>query len=185
MQVDQIRFINDAECFLRGEAFCGAAKYFNSALGLTLGTGLGTAWYRDGVAEDAALWDSSFKDGIAEDYLGSAWFINRYKELTGIKIKNVKELVLITDADPEAKYVFNEFGENLADFLGPFINKNKPQALVIGGNIAKAYDLFYPSLDSGFKKQSINISLLTAKLGEEAALIGAASCWSTSHSESF
>src|SRR5690606_10910560 len=40
---DGIRIINDAACFLQGEAFGGAAKGYSSAVGLTLGTGLGSS----------------------------------------------------------------------------------------------------------------------------------------------
>lgn len=177
IHANEIQILNDAECFLEGEVFCGAARGFKSAIGLTLGTGLGTAWYINGVAEDAALWNHPFKEGIAEDYLATRWFIKRYKELSGRNVRDVRELAGITDTDSEAKFVFDEFGENLSVFLSLVARDKQPEAVVIGGNIAKAYDLFYPALEKGLKEKAIRIKLQRAKLGEEAALIGAASSW--------
>jgi glucokinase len=63
----RIQFMNDAECFIRGEAFSGAAQGYNSIIGLTLGTSLGSSIYENGNSKDAELWCSPFKDGIAED----------------------------------------------------------------------------------------------------------------------
>lgn len=174
---DDIRFMNDAECFMVGEAFCGAAKDAKSALGLTLGTGFGTAWYRNGIGKDAALWSSPFKDSIAEDYFGTRWFLKKYEEVSGTKVKDVKELAEITPSCPKAATLFFEYGQNLSDFIGGLFNNNKPETLVIGGNISKAFNLFSPALNKGLRKRSIEIPIQTAKLGEEAALIGAASYW--------
>src|SRR5690606_22841735 len=90
---ENIRFINDALSFLQGEVFCGAVRDQNRVLGLTLGTGLGSALYKDGSTEDADLWNSKFKDGIAEDYLSGRWFLKRYSELSGNTVQGVKELL--------------------------------------------------------------------------------------------
>lgn len=38
-----IHFINDAACFLKGEVFSGSLEGYENAIGLTLGTGLGTS----------------------------------------------------------------------------------------------------------------------------------------------
>ncbi|MEX2336117.1 MAG: ROK family protein [Fulvivirga sp.] len=178
-----IEFFNDAECYLGGEVFCGAAKGCNSAIGLTLGTGLGTAWYRDEMAEDARLWKYPFMEGIAEDYLSTRWFIKRYNELSGRSVKDVKELAGITDVDVEAKIVFYEFGTNLSTFLSILLRKHNPELVVIGGNIAKAFDLFYPALAKGLDEFLVTTRIERGQLGEEAALLGAASCSEWKESE--
>src|SRR5690606_10353209 len=52
-----IRFINDAAAFLQGEVFAGKHTDRSKILGITLGTGLGTARWENGRnAEDADLW---------------------------------------------------------------------------------------------------------------------------------
>src|SRR5690606_4374061 len=76
----QIQFTNDAESFLKGEVFAGVGKGFSNTLGLTLGTGLGSAIHVEDVVKDAKLWTAPFRDGIAEDYLGTDWFIEFVRE---------------------------------------------------------------------------------------------------------
>lgn len=44
----QIRFLNDADAYLLGEIGAGAAAGFNRVIGLTLGTGIGSAFAVDG-----------------------------------------------------------------------------------------------------------------------------------------
>ncbi len=172
---DNIRFVNDAEAFLKGEVFIGAAKNVSRAVGITLGTGLGSARYADGIAEDANLWCSPFLDGIAEDYLSSRWFIHRYAELTGKSVSGVKDLALMPDNQSEK--VFSEFADNLALFLRGVIAADDPQVIVLGGNISNAFPLFADDLLRNLKQKSHSPFVKKTLLGEQAALIGAASCW--------
>lgn len=172
-----IRTLNDAACFLQGEVFGGAAQGYSRAIGMTLGTGLGTARYKNGLAEDADLWKTPFGESIAEEYLSSRWFVKRYAELTGKQLPHVKAMVDRLPQEPVVGDIFREFGENLAKFLVPFIGEATPEVLVLGGNISKAYALFGPALRHGLAQQNCLIPIKTAILGEEAALLGAASLW--------
>ncbi|MEJ5962590.1 ROK family protein [Pedobacter immunditicola] len=176
IEAENIRFVNDAAGFLQGEVFSGAAREGNRVIGLTLGTGLGSAFCDNGVAEDAALWQSPFKDGIAEDYLSTRWFVTRYFQLTGRKIAGVKE---INVAGNEASYqqIFEEFGHHLADFLIPLVKERMADTVVLGGNISNAHAAFLPCLQKKFQEQDVVVNLKIAALQENAALIGAASCW--------
>lgn len=171
-----IRFMNDAACFLQGEVFCGAAKNFNHVLGVTLGTGLGSAVCEGGLAEDADLWRYTFKDGIAEDYLSTRWFVKRYQELSGKSVSGVKELIEEKSL-LEVKQVFLEFSENLGQFLIPQIKRYQSEAVVFGGNISNAFTFFQPELQQVLTAQQANVVLKKALLNEDASLIGAASCW--------
>ena len=162
-----IRFENDAACFLKGEMFAGAARSVENVLGFTLGTGLGSAVAVDGNAKDAELWNSPFKEGIAEDYLSTRWFLKRYHELSGLHIENVKQLCLSEHRDL-SREIFDEFGGNLRLFISQQIKVHHPEVIVIGGNIALAFDQFHHHL------ADFNISTNKAVLGEEAALLGAA-----------
>lgn len=172
-----IKMKNDAGCFLQGEVFGGAAKGYKDAIGLTIGTGIGTARYHNATAEDADLWHATFKDSIVEDYLSSRWFVKRYTELSGNVVKNVKELAALHDTDENAQAVFKEFSKNLNLFLTSFIQQDKPEVVVIGGNIANAAALFFPLVEKLLAQQSIQVPIHKALLGEEAAIIGAACCW--------
>lgn len=177
---ENISLINDAASFLQGEAFAGSAAGFGRAVGITLGTGLGSCIFENRVAVDAGLWQMPFRDGIAEDYLCTRWFVKRYRELTGKEIPGVKELLAIKNT-AVVEQIFNEFGDCLSDFLQTFISISKPEVVVIGGNIAKAYDYFKPALNSALNKLFPKVPIRTAQLGEDAALLGAASYWDTRH----
>ncbi|HYH14338.1 MAG TPA: ROK family protein [Flavisolibacter sp.] len=175
VQIEQITMTNDAACYLKGEVYSGAAKGCNRALGITLGTGLGSARSINRVVEDANLWCSPFKEGIAEDYLSSRWFVNRYAELTGIVVKDVKTLVDKTATNPIAQQIVDEFGQNLGTFLLPYVVNDAVETVVLGGNIANAYPLFSQALKKVLLENGCTVEIKQTLLGENAILVGAAS----------
>lgn len=177
---EKIFMQNDAACFIEGEVFCGSMEGFDEVIGITLGTGLGTAVYRNNHGLSADLWDAPFKDGIAEDYISSRWFVSKYKELTGEEIGGVKDLVSEGMDEVTVRTVFNEFAGNLAAFLKEFAVKEKPQAVVLGGNIAKAFAWFQDRLLLEFAKHHPSVLIRQSQYGENAALLGAASGWKNS-----
>ncbi len=179
MPPSNIGFINDAVAFLQGEILGGCAKNGKNIIGLTLGTGLGSAKaLNHGDVVDADLWKMPFKDGVVEEFLSTRWFVKSYFERTANKIENVKDLFSLADAGQvEALEVFKEFGTNLGLFLQCFIEMEREvDTVVLGGNITKTSPLFisevYKVLDT-----SHNIEIKQAILGEDAALIGAAGIW--------
>jgi len=171
-----IVFINDAAAFLQGEVFGGAAMDFDLVLGLTLGTGLGAAVSMDGEAHDAALWNSPFEDGIAEDYLSTRWFLNAYQEQTGKQIRGVKELTELDHSDDRVHALFQQFAGNLAAFISAKAAENRAEAVVLGGNISNAHEFFLPALKEALEEKHSRLTIKIAELKEDAALIGAASC---------
>jgi glucokinase len=174
---DEILMSNDASCFLAGEVFAGEARNYGNLIGITLGTGLGSALYSAGKTTDANLWCSPFLDGIAEDYLSTRWFLKRYYELSGINILNVRELTLLHDESPTVRKIFTEFSQNLGLFLKDFQQNNKAEAIVIGGNIANAAKRFIPGVVKYLQSEEINCPIHISELNEDAALVGAAGCW--------
>lgn len=177
LQIEEsdIFMMNDASCFLKGELFGGAARDCNNVIGITLGTGLGSATFRDGIIYDGDLFYTPYKYATAEDYLSTRWFIKQYKELTGKPAKNVKEIRERVPEDETATALFTAFGNNLGEVLAAYIKKHNAETVVIGGNIINAWDLFIDEAKNVLKDNSLNVSLLKAKLGEEAALMGAGS----------
>lgn len=175
ISVGDISFINDAGAFIKGEVFAGAAVGFNSAIGLTLGTGLGTAKYHDGKGEDADLWCMPFKDGIAEDYISTKWFVETYFTQTGKHVHGVKELSALYEFDAAVQNIFYEFATNLSSFLEIFIKSAKPDVIVVGGNIMNCESLFIPTVTALLNKAGFSMPIVRAKLGENAAILGAVS----------
>src|SRR3546814_619555 len=89
-----IRFINDAAAFLQGEVFAGKHNGYPKVLGITLGTGLGSAvWERGGSnAVDADLWKTPYRDSNMEEYLVTRWFVRSAAE-HGIQVNGLRELL--------------------------------------------------------------------------------------------
>lgn len=172
-----IRMMNDAQCFLGGEVAGGAGRGCKSALGLTLGTGLGSAWYHNNKVEDADLWRMPFKGLIAEDLLASRWFVQRYALQSGHELPNTKALVERIPQDPSITEIFQEFALHLADFIEAVLPSHPAELIVLGGNIAKSHPYFLPELENALQDRSINTPVRIAQLGEDAHIVGAAACW--------
>jgi glucokinase len=170
---------NDAACFLQGEVFNGVASAYDNGtvMGITLGTGLGSAFFKEGKSRNADMWCWPFKESIAEDYLSTRWFVQRWDQLTNETISGVRELTERHATNENTAILFAEFAEHLSSFLLDFIAKESPDAIVIGGNIAKAFDWFGPALIASIGGKQRGIKIVPAKLGEEAQLLGAVSSW--------
>ena len=175
VEAADIFMMNDASCFLKGELFGGAAGGYSRVIGVTLGTGLGSAVFKDGRVHDGDLFCMPYKDGMAEDYLSTRWFIKEYEKRTGRIVSNVKEIKEQTPDNEMAALLFAEFGRNLGEVLAIYITKHHAEAVVIGGNIIDAWTLFMHETEKVLNACSIKVSPLKALLGEEAALLGAGS----------
>ncbi|NWJ51694.1 MAG: ROK family protein [Bacteroidetes bacterium] len=177
-----IRFMNDASAFATGEAWVGKASNVDRTVCLTLGTGFGSAFVdkgvvvveRDDVPEFGCVWHLPFKDGIADDSFSTRWFIKRYFDLSNHQTAGVKEIADRIDIDVHAKEVFKEYGQNMGEFLAPWLLKFGTQALVMGGNVTGAYNLFGPYLEDALKKQHVNIQIHISDHMEDAAILGSA-----------
>jgi glucokinase len=170
-----ILMMNDAACFLRGEVYYGAAKGHTDVIGITLGTGTGSAFHHNGITVDANLGPSPFMDSIADEYFSTRWFVKRYIEKTGFAIKDVKAMAELYSSEEHVREIFSEFVKNLAVFLEGFVKKENPQIIVMGGNIAQSSALFLDDLIAQLATKEVKIPIVNAQLGEEAAILGAAS----------
>ncbi|BAP29330.1 ROK family member transcriptional repressor [Chryseobacterium sp. StRB126] len=169
----QIYFVNDAAAFMEGEVFGGCVQGFQKVFGVTLGTGLGTTFYNGELATDEDLWDSPFKESIFEDYLATRWFVKRYEELTGEQISGTKDLL---DKPLEIqKQIFDEYADTFSEFVVKYVDHYKPEVLVIGGNIAKAYPHFEQRFIQNLTANNINLQVKISAIFEDAAILGAAS----------
>lgn len=175
-----LRFLNDATSFGVGVSTQGKAKNYKRIIVVTLGTGFGSAFIKDGVPQvntkevpkGGCLWDKPFKSGISDDYFSTRWCIDRYHELSSELVKGVKE---IAEANNDySKTVFNEFGSNMTEFMIPFMKKFQPGIIVMGGNISKASNLFLPALKNELKKAGLQVDFEISTLMEDAAIIGSA-----------
>lgn len=177
---EDILFRNDAEAFLEGELNYGAAKGYTHAIGITLGTGLGSASSHAGVTVNSELSTLPYKGERIEDYVSTRGLIRTYEQLSGEKLTNAKLIAERYASDENAAATFRSFGEHLTWFLHYFIEREQPEVLVIGGNIANSWSLFSAALEKSLSATVAKMPVISiAKLGEHAALIGGACCFVT------
>jgi glucokinase len=170
-----ILFRNDAEAFLEGEIFCGAAASFKHAIGITLGTGLGSAVSHNGITRDAALSVLEYNGEKIEEWVSTRGLIRIYQDMTGKKVHDALTIAELYHSDAKAKDAFKIFAHRLSWFLQKFIIQESPEVLVIGGNIANSYELFIGELEKHLAINGIRLpKIFRATLGEYAALIGGA-----------
>jgi glucokinase len=168
-----IQFTNDAEAFLLGESLAGSAKAFKNSIGITLGTGLGSAIKVGEVVKDAKLWTAPFRDGIAEDYLGTNWFVSEAKKHFNLSISGVRELDESESIKQEADILFGIFGKALGEFLVPYLIRLQSEAVILGGKIALTNTRFLPATTHYLIQNGCLAEIKISTLGEQAALIGA------------
>ena len=179
---EQVRFLNDAAAFLLGEVGAGAAKGFSRVTGITLGTGVGSAFAIDGkiqtsgagVPPGGEIWNVPFEGGIVEDLISTRSIKHKYSERTGLD-REVAEIAAGAASDPAAEEVFAEFGRNLGRALRNLLHEFAPDAVVLGGGISRGADLFLPSAEQAL--QGLAVQLRISALGDRAPLVGAGVAW--------
>ena len=173
-----IVFVNDANCFLLGEVWRNSLTKSHVAA-ITLGTGIGSGFMAEGtmvstgnnVPANGEVFCLPFKGKRAEDWLGTNWFLETYKDKVGNDIDNVKVIADEAETNSESKQIFNDFGENLGRFISPILAEFKADHLIIGGNIARSYELFKSSFEACFNNEIPEI--IISEDTEESAILGA------------
>lgn len=176
----KFRFINDATSFAIAEAWIGKAREFRRVVALTLGTGFGSAFLiggipvieGDSVPVSGCVWHIPFRDGIADDYFSTRWFVGRYETLTGKRVLGVKEIADVFASDKAAQEVFNEYGSNMGEFLAPWLKKFEAEIIVIGGNVSAAYSCFGKVLQDTLLNYGVRIEIRISEMMENAAILG-------------
>jgi glucokinase len=87
-----------------------------------------------------------------------------------------------TAGDPLATKIIEETCDHLAVWLGNIIDLLEPQAIVIGGGLARLISSYTPRIRRGLKTHAIHprrdeIPLVRAHFGSQSALLGAAALW--------
>jgi glucokinase len=180
---EAVRFINDAAAALLGEICTGAAKGAGRAIGLTLGTGIGSAFAVDGrivtdgagVPAEGYLYRVPWKGGVVEDFISSRGLQKKYLELGGGN-SDVREIALHASQMAAAREVFTWFGRTLGEVLLPLVRAFQPEVIVVGGAISHSEALFLPGAREVLGRYE-NL-LRTSTLFDRANLVGAGVAWS-------
>ena len=182
MEPRSVCFVNDACAFLIGEASKGAAVGAKRAVGITLGTGLGSAFMvngrivteGEGVPNGGYIWNIPREASIVEDFISTRGIQRLYRERGGEDI-SVLEIATRSNAEPRAYEVMQQFGAVLGTVLSQVCAPFRPDVIVLGGAISRSAGLFFPAAIaqmSGMESQP-----KVSALFEDAALVGAAVSW--------
>ncbi len=197
---------NDANTYAYGEKWVGSGKDYENFVVITLGTGLGGGLIYNGelyegpaeighmtivpsgryctcgsygclesYASGRAIVDrvvSSLEKG-AESLLSQCCDGNFYK----ITPKIVYQTAM--DGDSLSREVFREAGHFLGIGIANLINLLNLEAVIIGGGLIGAWDLFIEDIKKeiakrAFKPLSANIEIIKSSLSHDAGSIGAA-----------
>jgi predicted NBD/HSP70 family sugar kinase len=177
LPADAFVFLNDADAFLLGEWWAGAARGRRRAAGITLGTGLGSAFLVDGriVRSGPGVFPGGeahvveFRGRPVEETISRGGLLARYG--ASDEALDVKEIAgRARDGELRARETLADFGSALGDFLGPWLREFEPECVVVGGSIARAWELFAPALEHALAP----LSATAAENLDDAPLLGAA-----------
>jgi len=200
---------NDANLFALGEFTFGAGRGAQCLVCLTLGTGLGGgiivngALYRGAsgaagepghmvIDPDGPRCGCGVK-GCLEAHVGAAALVRMGRRAIRQGAEPLRTLVrkaggrltpaLLGQAarqgDAAARRIWVEFGRSLGIGLGNMVNLLNPDRIVLGGGVAGAWALFYPTLIRTVRAQALEVSaravgIVRARLGDHAGIVGAA-----------
>lgn len=184
--------LNDAHAALLGEVWLGAARGMRDVMMFTLGTGVGGAAMVDGhllrghigraghLGHLALEMDGPLDDfntpGSLEHFMGNKFIGAR----TGGRFATTHALVeAVRSGDPAAGQIWLRSVRALACAIGSLVNVLDPEAVILGGGIARAGDLLFNPLREmvpGFEWQPDGqaVKLLAAELGDLAGAYGSA-----------
>lgn len=169
---------NDANCFVLGEKYFGGAKHYDDIAGITLGTGMGVGIVINGKlysgknAGAGEFCSIPYRDHDYEYYCSTKYFEEKY---------GLKNSVLFNRAlkkDKIALAIYELYGADLGNVIKTIMYALDPQAIVIGGRIADAYDFFeeamFKSVNTFIYPNSINRIKIYKSEEENISLYGAA-----------
>jgi glucokinase len=177
-----VRFLNDGEAFALGEWWAGAARGSKRVLGITLGTGLGSAFVDDGrivrsgrhVPPGGALHELSFRGTPVESTISSRGLLGLYDAASSERIAADELAARATMGEPSACRAFEELGRALGEFLTPWLVRFETRCLVVGGSIARSWPLFEGGLRRELEPIPPLETVTVAERLDDAPLLGAA-----------
>jgi len=184
-----IGFTPDAQAFLRGEAIAGNAIGHARAMGITLGTGVGSAFLADGRMVDTGplvppegridlttVDGAPLEDTVSRRALLKAWR-SRASEMNLDADGDVRDLASHARAGaPLEAGVLRHAFHALGRAVAPWVIAFRPTVLVVGGGMSAAWDLIEAPLTAGLVAAGVHSTpeLVPARYANDAPLLGAA-----------
>ncbi len=186
---------NDADVLARSEQL-GHAATFADLVVVKASTGLGLGIIADGrvvaghlgaageightKVDAAAGRPCRCGDVGCLETIAGGWAIVASLQEEGHDVGHVRDLVaLAVGGDPAAKHQLRESGRRLGEVLAVAINLLNPQAVVIGGDMAAAFDVYAAGVrESVYARAAAlatrDLQFLPSTFGDRAGLVGCA-----------
>ncbi len=181
---------NDANLIALGEVWAGAGQGMQSAVVITIGTGLGS-----GLILDGRLWTGA--GGFAAEFghltvepegllcpCGNRGCLEQYVSAAALSRygggRTPEELALLAQAgDQAACAAFETIGYWLGTALAGLVNVLNLEGVIIGGGVSGGFNLFAPTLlrtiqQRAFPQIAEQMAVCQAALGDDAGLVGGA-----------
>jgi len=180
---------NDANCAGLGEYWLGAGRLFRHVILLTLGTGVGGAIIlngklftgHEGTAGELGLITlnpdgpncNSGNNGSLEQYAS----VRAIRRRTGLEPEELGKRAKA--GDPIALDFWQIYGRDLGAGLASLIYVLTPEAVILGGGVSASAEFFFPAIQRELERRVLpssrsGLQLLTAELGNQAGMVGAA-----------
>ncbi|TGK48087.1 ROK family protein [Leptospira bouyouniensis] len=180
---------NDANCAALGEAIFGNYKQYESQLILTLGTGIGGGFVKQGqlytgylgngieIGHTTAVLDGALCGcgvrGCVESYFSTKGFLNRYKEKTNTLLPHAEAFFeLVKAGNKDAKNILDFGTKTLAHAVRNAVQLLNPEAVVFVGGITKSYDLFGGPLEKEIRETIFSVLNERLKMGPGGNISG-------------
>src|SRR6478609_10504021 len=112
--------------------------------------------------------------------IAAGWALVQALQQRGRNVGHIRDLVdLAVHADPEARRLIREAGRHIGEVLAGAVNLLNPDALVITGDMAKAYDIFVAGLRESVYGNATAVAtrelqILPSTHGDQSGVIGSA-----------
>lgn len=169
-----ISFCNDADAFGVGEWWAGAARGYGMVAGITLGTGVGSCFLRDGrpLREGPGLPPGGHVNELFYAGRPLEETVSRHAMMAdygkGADVEEIAERA--RQGNRAAARVFDRTYRVLGEVLAPVLAAFGPEIVVVGGSIAASWDLIAAPLRVGLG----DVPLVPASHPQLAPLFGAA-----------
>lgn len=169
---------NDANCFVLGEKHFGKARGLENAVGIVVGTGLGTGIIMNGQLCCGSHCGAGefgmipYRDGIVENY-ASGQFFRRCHQTTGEEAAERARA-----GDPAALRIFCEFGAILGEVIQIVMYAVDPEMIVLGGSVSRSFEFYREALRDSlqnfmYTRAARDLRIEVSDL-EHGAILGAA-----------
>lgn len=167
------RLDNDANCFLRAEAKMGAGEKFNNLFGMTIGTGIGGAWWLNNKIYRGSHGSAGEVGHTIAHFVDISSLEQLYQSLSEQPLSVIADKAY--KGEKESEKIFQKIGEYVGYTCANMVNIVDPEAVIIGGGVTRSEELFFPYTKKMMQSYiasplSQKTKLLKAKLNDSGAL---------------